>query len=139
MLAVEHGLLYGVEESVGIAAASGAEGSTIALLNDAMGAHRALRDRLADLLDRWSVTPPAAADAYTLPPVDRTTVGACQLAAAMEDRSGASWLDAVGRTSDRALRATATDALAGSAVRAAKLHALVGTPLAQAAPSFPGR
>ena len=139
MLAVEHGLLYGVQQALGFAVASGAVPATTELLQISIDAHRSLRDKLAETLDHWAVTPPAAADAYSLPATDRDTAGACRLAAAMEDRGGASWLEAVGRTSDRGLRAMCGDALTAAAVRAARYRTVLGSPPDQAAPSFPGR
>ena len=139
MLAVEHGLLYGAQEALGIAVGAGAPGVTVAVLQTSVDSHRDLRDRLADLLDKQGVTPSPAAAAYALPTSGRDVAGACELAAAMEDRGGATWLDAVGRTSDHALRTMCADALSQSAVRGLRLREAAGQPAAQILPSYPGR
>lgn len=86
-IATEHQAVYGY----GVAGAHLAGRARAAALT-ALDAHRLRRDRLAALLTRADVTPPAAAPAYALPFPVRGARAARSLCAMLEDAcAGAAW------------------------------------------------
>lgn len=139
LLALEHSLLYAAQTARGMAATHGGSEGVLKLLDASLLAHRSARDTLNDLLDRWHVAAPVAAGAYLLPVTPRDTNGALSLAIALEDRCAASYLDAVGKTTDHGARALCTQGVSEAAVRATRLRRASGITAAQASAPFPGR
>jgi len=99
-------------------------------------AHRARRDATVRRVLADGRTPPPAAPAYTLPFAARTASDAVRLAIGVEERTAATWREAVGATAG-VDRTTAVAALTDAAVRAARWRKAASAGMAATTP-FPG-
>jgi hypothetical protein len=113
-LAAEHAVVYGY----GVAGAR-LRGDAQASVRMLWDAHRAKRDRLADLVTARRGAPVAAAAAYRLPVQVTSPRTAGQLMAALEDRLAAAYLGMVG-VDDPRLRTLGAQSMQEAIMRACR-------------------
>ncbi len=100
-------------------------------------AHRALRNQVEQTLSQLGAPPVSAQPAYDTPEAVTDGPSAGALAVVAETDALAAWRSVLERTTDRALRQAALDALTAGTLRCARWRLAVGTP--PAIPVFPGR
>jgi hypothetical protein len=120
LLAAEHAAAWGWE-----VAGAELDGIARALAREAVAAHRARRDRLSALLRDRGAEPAPASAAYALPEQTDDPVAALRLGLLLEEGTGAAQARALALLEAPALRAAVVSALAGAAVRAARVRALL--------------
>lgn len=119
LLEATHAALYGY----GVLGAR-LDAPTRRVAQAAAGAHRGVRDELADLLRDAGAVPPSAQPAYDVA-VDGSSQ-ALALAVTLEEGLSVRWLDLVGGTDDVGLRRLGVDELTRAAVRATSWRLLSG-------------
>ena len=100
-------------------------------------AHRTLRGQIEHTLSELGARPVSAQPAYATPASVVDAPSAAALLVVVETDALAAWRSVLERTTDRALRQAALDALTDGTLRCARWRVVVGTP--PAIPVFPGR
>ena len=132
-LAAEHAAVWGYG-SVGAALPPGSRAPASAAEN----AHRDVRDRLAELLQRRGDDPVPAEAGYALPFPVLSAVDAAELAVVLEDGVAAAWVRVLDQAVQSTVRRLAVDALSGAEVRAVAWRGAAGqSPVTSAFPGLP--
>ncbi len=99
-------------------------------------AHRELRGQIARTLSDLGSQPVSAQPAYSTPEPVTAAASATRLLVVAETDTLTAWRSVLERTTDRALRKAALDALTSATVRCARWRGVVGT--GPAVPELPG-
>lgn len=134
-LAAEHAAIWGYGV-VGAALGPSAQAQGAA----AEAAHRDVRDRVAELLDRRKVEPVPAKGGYALPFPVLNAHDAAALAVVLEDGTEAAWVRVLDRAAERSTRSMAVDVLGAAEVRAVAWRSAAGqSPVTSAFPGLPAK
>jgi len=138
LLAGEHAAVYGYGMAGAILVGFSPSAALIGAVRSGYDALRDSRDQLTEAITAAGDSPPAALPAYALPFPLGNAPAVVRFLAGLEDRLCVAAASAVGQAPVAAHRLLAADALAASAVRAARLRVLGGAAPAKAVTPLPG-